>query len=126
MGEPTPRATRVILSEPGCFVPMHQRKDRFELPEGWRDGVKEVYIYFAKNFEAIIISKPERTTASIRKLALRTTVTSWKQIHIPYSWMRKLWLPKSKSHTNGFYVYSLQGDDSLALTWQLEKRADYF
>lgn len=118
------KATRVELTEPGCYVLMYQRSDRFELPEGWREGVKEVYIYFAQNFEAIIISKPENTPRGVQKLALRCKVTSWNQIHVPYDWMAKLWCPKADSSSKGFFVYSLQDDESLALTWQLRNRTD--
>jgi hypothetical protein len=127
MGKSAPfRESQIYMTEPDFYVLMYQRSDRFTLPEAWREGVDEVYIYFAKGFQAIIVSKPENLPTRVKRLALRCPVSSWKQFHIPYEWMGKLWRQKSSSlgTPRGFWCYSLQEDDSLALSWQIVPSAD--
>ena|GEM_PF-4533793 len=104
----------VAVTDPQGYVSMYHRKDRFELPKEWRQGVEEVLIYMAKDFGAVIISRPENVSEGVRLIAQERKVTSWNQIHIPYEYTNIL----INRRCLGRFFYSQQDDGSLALIWR--------
>ena len=109
--------TDVELKVSEGYFYVYNRGDRYELPKGWYDqSMTEALIYLAKDFQAVIVSRPEVVSERIKQFAGRAKVNSWGQVHIPYGYTRVI--QKGDSRHSGSFFFSLQEDGSLALTWK--------